>query len=1215
MRVIYRDGCPVCGGPISSERLSKGLPCERCLPEELPRSELRRLELGGPLGEYLKIEREVEEAERVFHEVTKSVFWSAQRAWFVRALRGESFSIVAPTGMGKSTFGALISVWFGKKFGKSYVVLPTTPLVEMMFKKAKPFADYLGVKVVMIHSKMSKSERREALERLEEGDFNVLITTSRFMMNKLDDLKKFEWSLVFVDDVDSVLKSNKNVDRILMLLGLDEEDVRELWSLVNKEKRLMRYLVNTNDPQKRLAFLRELEEIGKEVERLREKVRGTLIFSSATGKVRTNRIAMIRRLLNFEPGGSSEGIRNVVDSYSQRDYVEVVEALGKGGLVFVPSDKGLAMAEEVAERLKARGIRAEVVSSENVKAIEAFERGEVEVLVGVATHYGVLTRGIDPPHVIRYAVFVGVPRLKFKLKLDEPSPRAIVNLLRIAVEVGFQEYAKLYREILKKYRSLSPQALEALKERLSRGEVESETERLFVEAYEAVKELASRDEFVERVRGSGYYEVVSEGDELYLLIPDAATYLQASGRTSRLYAGGVTKGLSVVIVDSEPLFKGLRRRLAWVIENWYPFEQLDLAALLKEIDEDRRKVLKVLRGELSTSEIRKLLKTSLLIVESPNKARTIKSFFGRPSVRTVRGVRVYEVGLGNRILYVTASGGHTNDLVSESDPLCPTKEKDCLFYGIEKTGIQHLISIKRCMVCGTQFSENSKRCIRCGSKYLKDSREVIEGLRLLAEEVDEVLVGTDPDTEGEKIGWDVANLVKPFARKVLRVEFHEVTKRALLNAIDNPREFDLNLVGSQMLRRAEDRLIGFTLSPKLWFDFWPKYSDSRESCKISRNLSAGRVQTPVLGWVIERYEEYKRSRKKFYIVSYGEGWRETFPEDAFRLKPSKKDVLRSTVVVKRLREWLEEVPPRPPFTTDTLLEEANEALRLSADQTMKLAQDLFELGFITYHRTDSTRVSDVGIGVAREWIAQNFGEDAFKPRRWGAGGAHEAIRPTRPIEASELKLMIEEGTIATAKPLTNKHLQLYDLIFRRFMASQMRETKVKKVTLEISLEELEAKIEKELVSEIVEPGWVSVYPRIEVGSVPPEGRYEVKEVTVKSWNTVPLYSQADLIKLMKERGLGRPSTYAKIVSTLIERRYVIESPRQRKLIPTKKGIGVYAYLNEKYSSLVSEERTRKLEELMDLISEGKASYDESVRPLIEEVREIPIEGSPLGDLL
>lgn len=965
MKAIYRDGCPVCGGAISSDRLAKGLPCERCLPEEVPRDRLKEMNLGGPLGQYFKIEKEVEEAERVFHEVTKSVFWSAQRAWLIRALRGESFSIVAPTGMGKSTFGALVSVLFAKKFGKSYVILPTTPLVEMMYKKAKPFADILGVEVVKIHSKMSKGERKEALEKFEKGEFGVLITTSRFMINKLDELTKFKFSLIFVDDVDSVLKSNKNVDRILQLLGLNEEDLKELWNIVNKEKRIMRYLLNTNDPEKRLSFLEELEEIEERVKELRMKVNGILIFSSATGKVRTNRIAMVRKLLNFEPGGTSEGVRNVIDSYTREGFVKVVKALGKGGLVFVPADKGLSFAEEVARKLKENGVSAEVVSSERVNVIEAFERGEVSVLVGVATHYGVLTRGIDLPHVIRYAVFVGVPRLKFKLKMDEPVPRAIVNVLRIAVEVGFEEYAKIYKELAKRYRSLTQQAVEMLKERLMNGIVETDLEKLFMKGFEIIRNLASKPEFVERVRRSGFYEIVEEGGELYLLVPDSATYLQASGRTSRLYAGGVTKGLSVVIVDSEHLFNGLKKRLRWVIENWYPFEQLDLGELLKEIDEDRRKVLKVLRGELSTNEIRNLLKTSLLIVESPNKARTITNFFGRPSIRTVKGVRVYEIGLGNRILYVTASGGHTNDLVSDSDPLCIMEGGNCLYYGIEENGTQHLTSIKRCMVCGTQFSEEINRCVRCGSKYLKNSKEVIEGLRLLAEEVDEVLIGTDPDTEGEKIGWDVANLVNPFAKKVLRVEFHEVTKRALLEAIDNPRPFNFNLVGSQMLRRAEDRLIGFTLSPKLWFDLWPRYTNTPVACKISRNLSAGRVQTPVLGWVIKRYEEYKRSRKKFYIVSYGEGWRETFPEDSFGLKPTRKDVERSTVVVKYIERWEETVPPRPPFTTDSLLEEANEVLRLSADQTMKLAQDLFEMGFITYHRTDSVRVSDVGIAWPR----------------------------------------------------------------------------------------------------------------------------------------------------------------------------------------------------------------------------------------------------------
>jgi len=406
----YRGACPVCGGPISDERLAKGLPCESCLRDPNDQGEWKRLEEtfpSSPLIKYRKLMREVEELEALFKEVTKSVFWSAQRAWVVRALRGESFSIIAPTGMGKSTFGALaISYIVKKKGGKGYVVVPTTPLVEMITRKLETFAKALNLKVVYIHSKMTPSQRREAEERLREGDFDILVTTSRFMINRLEELRKFKYSMIFVDDVDSVLKSPKNVDRLLLLLGLNEDDVQELLEISSKERRLMGYLTRTQDPVKRKELLDELEEMRKKVEELRKKVTGILVVSSATGRVRTDRVRLFKTLLGFEPGGGGEGVRNVVDSYTRsQDLISLVRRLGKGGLVYVPVDEGVEGAKKVAEELSREGIRAKAVTSEETKAIEEFAEAKLDVLVGVATHYGVLVRGIDLPHVVRYAVF------------------------------------------------------------------------------------------------------------------------------------------------------------------------------------------------------------------------------------------------------------------------------------------------------------------------------------------------------------------------------------------------------------------------------------------------------------------------------------------------------------------------------------------------------------------------------------------------------------------------------------------------------------------------------------------------------------------------------------------------------------------------------------------------------------------------------------------
>jgi len=1026
------------------------------------------------------------------------------------------------------------------------------------------------------------------------------------------------------------LKSPKNVDRILMVLGLQESDVKRLEEVDKELSRKAQVLTKLQDLQKRYQLLKEMRELEEELEDLKRKVKGNLIVSSATGRAKGNRVRLFTRLLGFTPGGVGEGVRNVVDSYSRSsDVVEVVKKLGKGGLVFVPADLGAKGAEEVAEALRAAGVAAEVATSERIGVIKDFEEGRVEVLVGVATHYGVLVRGIDLPHVVRYAVFVGVPRFKFKLKLEEPSPMTIYRLCSLAARF-FEECASLYAKLRKWVQRLGPAGLQSVEEALKEGSASTPASKDFMEAYTKLKEIIEKTDFIEKLKESGEVDVVAE-DSLYVLIPDAATYLQASGRTSRLYAGGVTKGLSVVLVDSEPLFRGLKKRLAWVVEEWKEFESLNLSELLKEIDEDRKKVLKVIRGELKVEEVRDLMKTVLMIVESPNKARTITSFFGRPSVRQVKGVKVYEVTLGDKLLYVAASGGHVYDLVEEADPC---NEEPCMLFGIRVKDVPEevLSSIK---LCGHQFSGDVKECPRCGSPFIKDAKDVVDGLRELAQEVDEVLIGTDPDTEGEKIGWDLKNLISPFAKKIRRAEFHEITKKAILKALENPRDFDMGYVWSQMVRRAEDRLTGFTLSPKLWFELWPQLCEvSKEmkkkllGCPLTRNLSAGRVQTPVLGWVIQRYEEYAKSKKKFYIIRF-DGRELEFSEDELR-GFSKKLAIDGKVKILKVEEEVEELKPLPPYTTDTMLEDASK-LGLDPSRAMRVAQDLFEMGFITYHRTDSTRVSDAGIAVAREWITSKF-EGLFAPRRWGEGGAHEAIRPTRPLSAEDLKRLIEEGMITPPRELSKQHFMLYDMIFRRFMASQMKEAKVKKAVYEITVEEGGAVVGKKVLEKYVErvfDGFLLVYPIVKIESLP-EGEYEVKEVRAVSRHTVPLYTQADLIRLMKERGLGRPSTYAKIVSTLLERRYVTLSKVGKKLVPTVRGYAVYSYLTGKvvgagwvrkaleviinpegkskyFQKLVEEEATRRLEKVMDEIAEKKDEkmYINVLKDIIEETKVIP----------
>ena len=303
------------------------------------------------------------------------------------------------------------------------------------------------------------------------------------------------------------------------------------------------------------------------------------------------------------------------------------------------------------------------------------------------------------------------------------------------------------------------------------------------------------------------------------------------------------------------------------------------------------------------------------------------------------------------------------------------------------------------------------------------------------------------------------------------------------------------------------------------------------------------------------------------------------------------------VEVDVLEEKVEELFPQPPFTTDTLLKEASDRFKFGVKKTMQLAQELFEKGFITYHRTDSTRVSDTGIGVAREFIKENLSENLFNPRRWGSEGAHECIRPSRPLDSEELRSVVLSGQV---QELSRDHISLYDLIFRRFMASQMKPAKVKSV--KVSVKALELEQELTLRTEIVEDGFNLVY-QVELH---PELRGTVDVSDLKELRELPrayLFTQGSLVQEMKRRGIGRPSTYASTVEKLLDRGYVIE--RSGFLIPTKLGKEIYEFLKkqEKILPFVSESFTRKLEELMDSIEEGKEDHKNILKLLYKDIIE------------
>ena len=1294
---IYRYSCPNCEGPNSDLRLYYKAPCPSCLSERKfieiltairdkeyfdivktyynnLREEAREKGLFKELYNKLKL---IKDFEEFFAKATGGYrLWSAQRTWAIRLLKGKSFSIVAPTGMGKTMFALAISLFLvmRNRKNKVYLVFPTTPLLLQAYNKLLKLAEKSGfdvcsddeignsncISIVAIHGKLSKAKREEYISAIRDGRFNILLSTNMFMHKHYELLLDKNFKLIVMDDVDAVLRSGRAIRILFKILGLSEDDIEYALDYIRNRPRLIS-IMKSATKEKREQAEHQLTEMEKRISTIRKKIKSLVVVSSATGRPRGIYPKLFKALLGFEVGSRGEAIRNIVDAYvepvngAENLLLSIVRRIGSGGLIFVPLDKGVEYAEKIADMLKKAGIKTEAFyAGKPLAFLEKFAKGELDILVGVATYYGLMVRGLDLPERVKYAIFVGVPRHKFSSKLERPRPSDILRLLSILRDVvegeDKREVELLIGKLSSKMRRLSQGAIMKLREDLEkklRGEEVEETPllKLLVEALNKVNYLLSRKDVWEKLKEKSDIALVRENGRDFLLIPDVATYIQASGRTSRLYPGGITKGLSIVVVDDHRLLNGLKKRMKWLFEDFEikPLKEIDLDSLVKEINRERERVRQILAGEVEVEKAVELTKTALLIVESPNKAKTIASFFGKPSTRVVGdGLLVYDVTTGDYVISIIASIGHIYDLVVD---------EGFRNYGVNIVDgffIPVYTDIKKCASCGHQFTNEptSKNivCPRCGSDKVTRKLDVVKVLRELASEVDVVFIGTDPDTEGEKIGWDLKVLLEPYTREIKRVEFHEVTRKAILNAIRNPRSFDLRLVEAQIVRRIEDRWLGFALSGVAQKYFWAKYcfedlhvnlakwhkrrrvviddiskfNDLPHCCEENRNLSAGRVQTPVLGYIIQRYSEQRDPNKwRYYLVISVNGGalkvevdKETYEHVDFELREGKKVY----ATLKEVDKHEEIVNPPPPFTTDTLLEEASLRLGLSTTRTMEVAQDLFELGLITYHRTDSTRVSDAGIAVARAYLEEKYGALApiyFKPRSWGVGGAHEAIRPTRPIDSDRLRELVKEGVLVLAKPLTRYHYEVYRIIFERFIASQMPPAHVVKQVIEVSINGVKRNIER--IIGIREKGFTEVYRAyITVEPEVADGNYPIlKGIQAKP----PLARFHDVIKWMKAQEIGRPSTYAKIVQTLINRRYVEVQGKHKALVPTERGKMIYSELIKHYPDVVGIDVTRRLELKMKDIEEGRADYQEILRELYRELNEKVINNEEVNQKL
>ncbi len=1196
VRAIYNFACINCGGEITDSRLLELGICSKCL-EIVERDVIKAAEILKASGKLKKL-KEVLDLHLIYQDF-RSFFkaalgfepWALQEIWAKRILSGDNFAIVAPTGIGKTVLGLIMALYLFSKGKRCYVIVPSSILAQQLYEKALSFAERAGIKrllknIVTYHAGLSKGEKEEALKKIEKRRKILLITTDRFLVDHGELLRGKFFDYVFVDDVDSFLKSPKNIDRAVGLLGLRPEAVDAALKLIELRMRLAKTSAK--------ELLEEYRELELKVEEEKRRRKGILVVSGATlrGK-KTRRLMIFEELLDFEVGRFQEFVRNIEDMYVEvgekhliDKAIEIVKRHGGGCLVFTPHALGRTYAAKVAEALERAGLKVHLYEKMESDILQRFSEGEIDIMVGIAASRSPLTRGIDLPARIRYALFVGVPRREIHIDRDEYNPMkllVLINNIIPALDRKTRSEAEVVIARLMKITPLSKDLIEKVKQACERGETlegfEKYAQEVITKAKEFLQKILTPD-FIEKIGSELDITLKPVEDGFSLIIPDTTGYIQASGRTSRLYPYGVAKGASIILVDDKKAFRGLLTRLKAQLEEieFEPYDPENAKLVFRQIDDERKIIRELLSGKIEL-KAKDIIRAALMLVESPTKARTIAYLFGRPFRRRVGNLTVYEATIGGVIVGVTATQGHLTDLVTGRG-----------IHGIEKLDGRFVPVygvIKRCLNCGEQWA-NGGKCPSCGSDEVFDKSEIIEAVRKLALQYNDVYIATDPDAEGEKIAYDLLCLLKPYNPRIYRLEFHEVTRRALLTALQNKRDVNLNLVEAQLLRRIEDRWIGFELSMKLWDRFGSKW------------LSAGRVQTPVLGWIVTTTEQARKKRPLLRMRLQDGPFIEILEPENLEKILEAWDKKELKVTVKDVVEEEREINPLPPYTTDSLLRDAFTYLKLTAAEAMRVAQELFEAGLITYHRTDATTVSQVGIGIAKEYLNQRAPE-LFTPRAYRVEGAHECIRPVKPLDADKLRYYIKIGLLTIpARRLTEIHFRMYDLIFRRFIASQSKPARV--LTQKFKVEVMGNEVEVTGDVEILEEGFLKFFPIIRPRAKVKEGEYTVAELEVRKIPATRLLTEGDTVAMMKERGIGRPSTYSKIIETLLQRGYVIE--RAGRLIATKKGMTIYHFLIEKFEKYVSEDLTRKLEADMDLVEKGEINYQEVLRKLYEEVTEI-----------
>ena len=572
------------------------------------------------------------------------------------------------------------------------------------------------------------------------------------------------------------------------------------------------------------------------------------------------------------------------------------------------------------------------------------------------------------------------------------------------------------------------------------------------------------------------------------------------------------------------------------------------------------------------------MQENLVIVESPAKAKTIEKFLGKGYV-------------------VKSSFGHIRDL-----------SKKELGIDIQNDFTPHY-------------------------EISPDKKKTVAELEKLAKEAGTVWLASDEDREGEAIAWHLSQVLGLKDDKTKRIVFHEITKNAILHAIENPRTIDLNLVNAQQARRILDRLVGFELSPVLWK-------------KIKPSLSAGRVQSVAVRLIVEREREIMDFKAAAYYrvladftVTDADGKKSAFRAELSKRYATEQEALAllekcktAVFTVRNVERKPSKKSPAAPFTTSTLQQEAGRKLGMSVSQTMSVAQRLYEAGYITYMRTDSVNLSGQAIAAAKAEIVKLFGEKYsevrnYKTKTKGAQEAHEAIRPS-----------YMDKTVIDAAPAEKR---LYDLIWKRTIASQMAAAQTERTVVDIEISNAEErfvatgetvlfdgflKLYSESTEDEAQEGEEALLPPLKQGDRP-----EAKSVTAlqRFTHSPPRYSEASLVKRLEELGIGRPSTYAPTISTIITRGYVVKENREggkrgyvqlklekgeivrkelsehvgkekNKLSPTDIGMLVTDYLDQQFTDVMDYNFTAMVEKEFDEIAEGDKSWVDMIRKFYEK---------------